>query len=177
MRLAVCALADLAAEIDRHRPDAVVSLLAPGQAPPPVPSASRLVLSFHDIAEARPGLVAPTAADIDTLLDFAAALPERASLLLHCWMGISRSPAAAYAVACARAAPGAEDALARILRRAAPWATPNPRLIALADERLGRGGRMVQAVARIGRGAEAGVGRPFLLALARSASGRPDESA
>ena len=44
-------------------------------------------------------------------------------------------------------------------------ATPNRRLVALADEVLGRNGRMVAAVEAIGRGAEAFEGTPFELRI------------
>ena len=45
-------------------------------------------------------------------------------------------------------------------------ATPNARLVAVADDLLGRGGRMSAAIARIGRGAEVTwENAPFELAL------------
>jgi predicted protein tyrosine phosphatase len=52
------------------------------------------------------------------------------------------------------------------LREASPTATPNRRLIAVADDLLGRRGRMVDAIAAIGRGAEAMEGVPFTLQFA-----------
>jgi predicted protein tyrosine phosphatase len=45
--------------------------------------------------------------------------------------------------------------LARELRLHSPVASPNRRMVGFADEILGRGGRMVEAVDSIGRGAEA----------------------
>ncbi len=54
---------------------------------------------------------------------------------------------------------------ARLLREAAPSATPNARLVGVADDILGRGGRMVDAIAGIGRGADAYEGTPFPLPL------------
>jgi hypothetical protein len=47
-----------------------------------------------------------------------------------------------------------------------PTATPNRRLVALADRRLGREGRMAAAIAAIGRGADCFEGAPFALELA-----------
>jgi predicted protein tyrosine phosphatase len=58
-----------------------------------------------------------------------------------------------------------EYGIARRLRDASPYATPNPRLIALADDILGRRGRMVDAIASIGRGEMAIEGNPFALVL------------
>ncbi len=66
-----------------------------------------------------------------------------------------------------RLAPERDEAeIAAALRAASPSATPNPRLVAIADGLLGRSGRMVAAIAAIGRGAEAFEGVPFTLALA-----------
>jgi predicted protein tyrosine phosphatase len=164
MRLVVCALADLEATLARTRPGGVVSLLAPGQALPPAPpEAARLVLRCHDLAAPRPDLSAPDAALVEALLRFAEGFADEETLVLHCWFGISRSPAAAFILACALAADAPESRLAAALREASPTATPNPLLIALADARFGRGGRMSAAIRALGRGAEAGSGRPFEL--------------
>lgn len=62
-----------------------------------------------------------------------------------------------------RSGGGEEVALADALRSAAPFATPNRRLVALADAALDRQGRMVEAVAAIGRGAETSTGATFRL--------------
>ena len=51
--------------------------------------------------------------------------------------------------------------LARALRGASPTAYPNRRLVALADNVLGRKGRMSAAVEHIGRGQLAEEGRVF----------------
>jgi predicted protein tyrosine phosphatase len=51
------------------------------------------------------------------------------------------------------------------LRSRSPEATPNARLVALADALLGREGRMISAVQAIGRGADAYEGSVFALRL------------
>lgn len=164
MKLVVCGLADLTREAARHAPVGVVSLLAPGQNSLAVPrGAERLALRFHDVAEPRDSLTAPDTASVRDLLAFAERFPADAVLLVHCWMAISRSPAAAFILACARAPATPEADLAARLRRASPAATPNPLLIALADDLLGRGGRMRAAIAGIGRGREAARGGAFTL--------------
>jgi predicted protein tyrosine phosphatase len=56
-----------------------------------------------------------------------------------------------------------EEELALELRRASPSATPNRLIVSLADDILGRQGRMVKAVEKIGRGADAFEGTPFIL--------------
>lgn len=163
MRLVVCPLADLDRAVADYRPDGVVSLLAPDQDFPPIAGPPRLALSFHDIAEPADGLVAVSPGQVAALIEFASGFGGEATLLLHCWMGISRSPAAAFALACAAAPDRGEAEIAQALRRASPSATANPRLVALADDRLGRAGRMRRAVAAIGRGAEAMSGSIFEL--------------
>ena len=126
--------------------------------------ARHLRLAFHDITEPKPDLIAPDARMLQAILDFGReAVPGRV-LLIHCWAGISRSSAAAYAIACDRN-PGFEDEIADELRRRSPLVTPNKLMVRLADDLLGRDGRMVEAIARIGRGADAFEGAPYQLPL------------
>ncbi|MGB3446403.1 MAG: protein tyrosine phosphatase [Xanthobacteraceae bacterium] len=124
----------------------------------------RLHLVFHDIIEAREGLIAPSGEMIAAMLDFGRVCARETPLLVHCWAGISRSSAAAYILACDRR-PGRESEVADALRARAPLATPNRLMVALADDLLGRKGAMVDAIAGIGRGAEAFEGMPYQLEL------------
>ena len=164
MTLVVCPLHELAGEIARSRPARVISLLNPNQATPDAPGdVSRLMLRFHDIAEPSPGLIAPDRAMVEALLAFGRAWTEPGPMVVHCWMGISRSPAAALALACAADPSRDEEEIALALRRASPTATPNPLIVALADDLLGRGGRLARAAALIGRGMEAAHGLAFQL--------------
>jgi predicted protein tyrosine phosphatase len=55
--------------------------------------------------------------------------------------------------------------IARALRDASPTATPNLRIVSLADQMLGRKGRMVMAVQAIGPGMAAYASEPFRLDL------------
>jgi predicted protein tyrosine phosphatase len=153
--------------ITAHGPQYVVTLRSPGDPVPPLPFAAdrHLVLCVNDITAPRPGLVAPDAAMMTRMLGFAQSWDGVAPLLVTCFAGISRSTAAAYCISCLHAAPGSEDRLARQLRARAPTATPNARMITLADELLGRAGRMVDAIAAIGRGSEASSGAPFTLEI------------
>ena len=167
MKLIVAPLHDAVALAARHRPSHLISLASPGHVDPPLadPPPFRLDLRFNDIAQPREGLTPPTEADVAALLAFAEPWDGARPLLIHCWAGVSRSPAVAYAVACARSGPGEEQDWAERLRLAAPTATPNPLIVALADRLLGRHGAMVRAVAAIGRGAETTWGAPFQLDL------------
>ena len=163
MSLLVAPECDLAAALARG-PARVVSLLSPGRPAPRVAAVPHLVLTFNDIAEPRDGLTPPDAQMLRRLIAFGAAWDEPEPLLVHCWMGISRSTAAAFVLACALDPARDPRSLAAALRAAAPEATPNRLMVALADDLLGRGGRMTQAVAAIGRGREASQGRLFALA-------------
>ena len=175
MKLMVAPLHEVAGLIARHRPSHLISLASPGHVdallddPPP----HRLDLRFNDIAEPREGLTPPSEADVGALLAFAGGWRGARPLLVHCWAGVSRSTAAAYVIACARSAPGQEQAWADRLRQAAPTATPNPLIVALADRLLHRSGAMGRAVAAIGRGAETAWGAPFEFDLSPEEEPRP----
>jgi predicted protein tyrosine phosphatase len=124
-----------------------------------------LRLSMNDIAEAQEGMTLPGQEHVAALLDFARNWSRARPLVVHCYAGISRSTASAYIMAAALSPKRDEFELAAALRRASPTATPNVRLIALADALMDRRGRMVEAICGIGRGAEAFEGLPFELAL------------
>lgn len=172
MRVLVGPLEAVASLCEAHAPSHLVSWLSPPATVPELPAAlaptHRLHLSSHDVAETLEGYDPPAAAHVARLLEFAAGWSGERPLLVHCWAGVSRSTAAAFAIACLKRPDVAEQALAWRLRRLSPSATPNPLIVRLADDLLGRGGRMSQAVAAIGRGREAVLGTPFSLDL------RPD---
>jgi predicted protein tyrosine phosphatase len=152
-RHTICGLA----ELDGHRDaglTAVVSILDPGTPEPPLLAAfapqDRLTLRFHDINEPQPEMVAPEMTHVAALLDFARGRAGRADehVLVHCHMGISRSAAAAIALLLqARPEVADELALGQVLK-VRPQAWPNARMIAFADTLLGRGGRLIAALAR-----------------------------
>jgi predicted protein tyrosine phosphatase len=121
-------------------------------------------LAFHDIVEPMPGLTPPDRDMMQAVLDFGRHRDPQRTLLIHCWAGISRSSAAAFAIACDRN-PGFERDIANELRRRAPFVTPNRLMVRLADDLLARDGRMVEAIDNIGRGAEAREGEPYELPL------------
>jgi predicted protein tyrosine phosphatase len=126
--------------------------------------AKHLRLAFHDIVETTPGLIAPDRDTVRAILEFGRNSRGQHAMLIHCWAGISRSSAAAFMIACDRN-PGHERAIADELRRRAPFVTPNRLMVELADDILGRGGRMADAIGSIGRGADAFEGVPYRLPL------------
>ena len=107
----------------------------------------------------------PVADHVSDLIAFGQRWDREAPLLIHCYAGISRSTAGAYITALRSIRSLTRVLLAQSLRRNAPSATPNSRLVALADDMLGRKGRMVDAIKAIGRGEEAFEGTPFILPL------------
>lgn len=169
-RIIVCPLRQVDDVVAAHAPSHVMTLLGPETAHPlceSIPAARRLILKFHDITAPRPGYDAPTRTTVETVLAFGRTWDAAAPLLIHCWAGISRSTAAAYILACEYAGTGFESEVASKLRGASPSATPNSLMIALADDILGRNGRMIAAIQDIGRGADAFEGVPFNLDIKR----------
>lgn len=158
----------------------LVTLLSPA-APMVRPSAiaphNHLHLLVADIVEPMEGHIAPEESHVRALLAFSEAWYHdegggdghegraRAPLLIHCYAGVSRSTAAAFITACALQPQRDEHEIAAAIRAKSATATPNIRLVALADAVLGRGGRMVRAVEAIGRGRDCFEGLPFSLVL------------
>ncbi|MGI9482677.1 MAG: tyrosine phosphatase family protein [Hyphomicrobiales bacterium] len=168
--IVVCPLNKLDAVAQDYAPSHVISLLG-GQMEMPdlgqMDSVRHLKLSFNDISTPREGYVLPGSSDIETLIDFFHDWQRERPMVIHCWAGISRSTAACYIAHCVLTPNRDELELARQLRAASPPATPNPRMVQLADETLGRAGRMSDAIASIGRGAEAWEGNVFSVAVAK----------
>ncbi|MFS2176358.1 tyrosine phosphatase family protein [Rhizobium pisi] len=173
--IVVSPLSRIAEMAVRHKARDMISLIAKEQAfhRPGVIAADRhLTLAMNDIAfKGTGGLVAPDETHVRGIIDFAASWRQETPLLIHCWMGVSRSPAAALIAALSLAPDQSEEALAQRLRVASPFATPNTRLIEIGDALLGRGGRLVAAVRAIGRGADADGDAPFVLAIRDVAHG------
>jgi predicted protein tyrosine phosphatase len=166
--LQVCPLSRLPETLDASGARHLMTLMKVGTAiprPAGIPEGRHCVVEVSDIVAPMEGHVTPGEAHVAAILDFAQAWDREQPLLIHCYAGISRSTAAAYIAACALAPERDEAEIARALRDASPSATPNALFVAIADHMLGRGGRMVAAIAEIGRGAEAFEGEPFRLAL------------
>lgn len=162
----VCSLARLHATVEETGARHVITLVRdPVLRPPGVDPDNHLVVDVDDITCATDGYVHPCEDHVARVLDFAQSWDRAAPLVVHCWAGISRSTATAFAAACALNPHRDEQQIAWDLRRASRTATPNTLIVSLADRLLGRGGRMVRAVETIGRGIAATEGEPFRLAL------------
>ena len=134
--------------------------------PREIEATRHLLVPVSDIVVAHDGHILPAEAHVAELLAFVRQWDRAAPIVIHCYAGVSRSTAAAFITACALAPERPESEIAQALRAASPTATPNALLVEVADRMLARDGRMIEAVALIGRGEECIEGVPFALDLA-----------
>ena len=166
-RIIVSPLKTIGEMAARHNAREMITLIAEKHdfhRPGIIDPARHLSVIVNDIAFAgKDGLIAPQESHVAEIIDFAQRWDQSSPLLIHCWMGVSRSPAAALIAALA-ALPELDDGeLARTLRRASAQASPNTRLIEIGDKALGRDGRLIAGVKAIGRGADYQGDAPFTL--------------
>jgi predicted protein tyrosine phosphatase len=167
-RLYVCSLALVGETVAKTGARSLVTLLSPGsdvERPAEITPERHLYLAVSDIVAPAPGQVLADFNHLEDLLSFVHAWNRVEPMVIHCFAGVSRSTAAAFVAACALSPTRDELMIARAMRVASPTATPNAHLVALADEALGRRGRMNEAIATIGRGEECFEGTPFALEL------------
>ena len=148
----VCSLAEMPLLAAELKPSHVISLLGDDPfpaTPESVAAGGHLKLHMHDIVEPLPGCIAPGADHLGELVDFIDGWQQGGRLIIHCYAGVSRSTAAALMVL-ARYNRGREAEAAELLRRRAPHAHPNRRMIALADPLLACEGRLAAAVEAMG---------------------------
>ena len=162
----VCSLSRLHETVEETGARHVVSLLgdeATIERPVAIVPENHLWLRLHDISAPLDGYIIPDEQHVADLLNFVRGWDRRAPLVMHCYAGISRSTASAFASVCALSPHRDERSIAQALRLASPTATPNIRIVSLADRLLGRGGRMTSAIETIGRGILASEAEPFRL--------------
>ncbi len=164
--LHVSSLSKLHETVALTRASHVVTLINQNTAverPASVAADRHLFIGMSDIVTAMDGHIMPGETHLASLLGFVRAWDRAQPMVIHCWAGISRSTAAAFITACVLNPNRDEAQVARALRAASPSATPNARLVEIADHVLAREGRMIAAIAAIGRGADAYEGTPFRL--------------
>jgi predicted protein tyrosine phosphatase len=164
----VCSLAALPDTVKATGASHILTVMAnvdQVQRPASVLEANHLKVSMDDITEQMDGFVAPCDAHIERVLNFVRGWDRRAPLVVHCYAGISRSTASAFAAACALNPHRDEMSIARQIRQASPTAFPNRLIVTLADKALGREGRMLRALDEMGPGAMTVEGRPFRVDL------------
>ncbi len=160
----VCSLAALPETVKVTRASHVLTVMAnveQVQRPASVLPANHLKISMDDITEHMDGFVAPSEDHVERVLAFVRSWDRAAPLVVHCYAGISRSTASAFAAACMLNPHKDEVAIARQIRAASPIAQPNRLIVGLADRMLGRDGRMLRALDEMGPGSMMVEGRPF----------------
>ncbi len=121
-----------------------------GQLRKRLPNHTRLhVAYFHDTSLEEPGRRAPVEDDLRQILNFVADLKPEASVLIHCWAGISRSTAVAFAILCQSSGPGRETDCIESILAIRPQAFPNALIVELADRILQRNGAMREACEKL----------------------------
>lgn len=155
-RLRVCGLHELS-EHCADRPTHVVSILDPGTERSPhldvFADCEIHRFDFHDVIDPNLTDRPPREEDVQQLLSIGErALPEAyqpgsktGCLLIHCYMGVSRSTAALSIMLAARHR-GPESELFDYVRQIRPQAWPNLLMIRYADRLLGRAGRLEDAL-------------------------------
>jgi predicted protein tyrosine phosphatase len=164
----VCSLAALPDTVKATGASHVLTVMAnvdQVQRPVSVLPANHMKVQVDDITEEMDGFVAPSDAHIDQVLNFVRAWDRNAPLVVHCYAGISRSTASAFAAACMLNPHRDELSIARQIRAASPIASPNRLIVSLADKALGREGRMLRALDQMGPGSMLVEGRPFRVDL------------
>ncbi len=163
----VCPWSELPAVARRVRPSRVVSLLDPGDWPETpeglAPEAHHRV-GVHDFAEPGDGLTIPEEEHVRELIGFLRGWDPATPILIHCWAGISRSTATAL-ITLALHNPGREVEAAKAIRLQSPIASPNRRIVAIADRLMGLDGRLVEGLAAMGPAQRSWINTPFSVPL------------
>lgn len=166
--LHVCSLAALPETVRATGASHVLTVMAnveQVERPASVLPANHLRVAMDDITEHIDGFTAPCEAHVEKVLAFVRGWDRNAPMVVHCYAGISRSTASAFAAACLLNPAKDELAIARQIRAASPIASPNRLIVGLADSLLGRQGRMLRALDEMGPGSMMAEGRPFRIDL------------
>ncbi len=164
----VCSLAALPETVKATGASHILTVMAnveQVQRPVSVLEANHLRVSMDDITEHMDGFMAPSDTHIEKVLTFVRGWDRRAPMVVHCYAGISRSTASAFAAACMLNPHRDEIEIARQIRARSPIASPNRLIVSLADKALGREGRMLRALDEMGPGSMIVEGKPFRLDL------------
>lgn len=167
-KIIVCPLNRVEETVREHRPGRILTLLNPrdcsvygsdwgavdayaeilkteGLSPE-----EHLQVGVYDITEPREGQALPDETHVRQVLDFARRWDGEQPVLVHCFAGISRSTASAFILACEKNPHVEEREIAKRIRERSPTAFPNPLIVSIADEMMGRRGRMAEAASAMG---------------------------
>jgi predicted protein tyrosine phosphatase len=153
--LTICGLEELGHHSSRGVTD-VLSILDPDWPDPDIFGVfephHRTTLHFHDAIIPQPDLMLPQPEHVEAILKFGRRLTagafthEKAHLLVHCHMGVSRSTAAMVMLMAQSNSQEREDRIFEQLLELRPQAWPNSLMVEFADEQLGRHGRLITAL-------------------------------
>jgi predicted protein tyrosine phosphatase len=166
--LHVCSLAHMPGTVEATGASHVITVMADVKQvrrPASILEDNHLVISMDDITEVAEGFTAPALDHVEQVLNFGRKWGRAAPMVIHCYAGISRSTASAFAIACALNPNRSESDIARRIRSASALAQPNRLIVSHADRLLGREGRMLRALDEIGPGNLTIEGRPFYIDL------------
>jgi predicted protein tyrosine phosphatase len=162
----VCSLARLHRTVEETGARHIVTLMKDisiVERPAAVDPKNHLHICIDDITCPVDGYTHPCKDHVTELVRFVESWDRGAPMVIHCYAGISRSTASAYTAACVLNPDRDEMEIANDLRRASRTAMPNNLIVALADDILGRKGRMIAAIEAIGPGDMALEANPFVL--------------
>ena len=151
MAIYISNLADMPILVKRYDIQDLVSVIGANAQPPTPPQISpdrHHRCNVDDIVETRPGRTVPQSTHINDLIKFLHSWDAETGLLIHCLAGVSRSTAVALIAHTLKTDDPSQSAIA--LRKAAPYAWPNRRIVDLADSILGLNGRLTRALAEMG---------------------------
>ncbi len=152
MKIWVSSLRDVHDAHGRAKPAQIISLLSPGSDFPDFDGFGddrHMRVEVNDILEDMEDRPAPHERHVETVIAFLKDWQPDNALLVHCWAGMSRSTATALIAACMHNPQTDEAQIGAALAAASPTAYPNTRIVAIADEILGRNGRMARAAEKI----------------------------
>jgi len=164
----VCSLARLHQTVEETGARHIVTLMkdiSMVERPAAIDPKNHLHIDVDDIVCPIDGYNHPCEDHVARLMRFVQRWDRSAPLVIHCYAGISRSTASAYAAACALRPERDEIAIAQEMRRVSRTAMPNRLIVSLADQILGRRGRMIAGIESIGPGDMAYEADPFSLDL------------
>jgi predicted protein tyrosine phosphatase len=164
----VCSLARLHDVVEQVKASHVLTLInakTPVTRPPSIVEANHLYISMSDILQPLEGHIVPAEEHVSQLIRFVKEWERKRPLVIHCYAGVSRSTAAAMITTALLNPEREEQEIANLIRQRSPTATPNLRLISVADQLLGRSGRLLKAAESIGRGEDCFEGIPFRIEI------------
>ena len=151
----VCPLNQVPQAVRKIQPSHLITLLDPKDViptPEGIHPEHHLKIGINDIIEPLPGQIVPEPFHVERVIQFIETWKGERPLLVHCWAGISRSTATAFIALCMRNPHVDEMTIAKAMRAKAAHVHPNKRIVAFADALMGRKGRMIEAVERLGPG-------------------------